>query len=106
MKRYIVFDKTGNKVGIPFTSYKDAEEYKIIFGRPDWTVELVDFRINKRSTARQRAAIHFCEDWLDIQFTGNIEDFYDCSEFLSEYLDSAKEVSFDAESSYYSNFQY
>lgn len=102
MKRYIIFDRTGNKVGIPFKSYKDAEEYKIIFGRMDWKIESINIKITKRSTPRQKTAINFCEQWLDIKFCGNIEDFYDCSEFLSEYLDNAKEVASDAESSYFS----
>lgn len=102
MKRYIIFDRTGNKIGIPFKTYKDAEEYKIIFGRMDWKIESINIKITKRSTPRQKTAISFCEQWLDIKFCGNIEDFYDCSEFLSEYLDNAKEVASDAESSYFS----
>ena len=48
MKRYIIFDRTGNKIGIPFKTYKDAEEYKIIFGRMDWKIESINIKITKR----------------------------------------------------------
>lgn len=44
------------------------------------------------TTDRQKAAIHFCEQWLDITFEGNIEDKYQVSIFLSEYLQEAKDL--------------
>ena len=44
------------------------------------------------TTNKQKAAVHFCEQWLDITFEGNIEDKYQVSNFLSEYLQEAKDL--------------
>ena len=102
MKKYIVYDNTGNKVGIPFNSYKEAETYKIIFGRPDWKVSLIHVESSRKSTERQRRAVEFIEFWCDMKYQGNINDFYEVSDFLSDYLIIAKDIASDAESSYFS----
>lgn len=44
------------------------------------------------TTDRQKAAVHFCEQWLNITFSGNIENRYEVSAFLSEYLQEAKDL--------------
>ena len=44
------------------------------------------------TTKRQRAAVHFCEQWLNITFEGNIEDKYQVSIFLGEYLQDARNL--------------
>lgn len=44
------------------------------------------------TTDRQKAAVHFCEQWLNITFNGNIEDRYQVSIFLGEYLQEAKDL--------------
>lgn len=44
------------------------------------------------TTSRQKAAVHFCEQWLDVTFEGNINDFQQVSYFLSIYLDEAKSL--------------
>ena len=44
------------------------------------------------TTDRQKATVQFCEQWLDITFEGNIEDKYQVSIFLSEYLQEAKDL--------------
>jgi hypothetical protein len=44
------------------------------------------------TTNRQKAAVHFCEQWLDITFNGDIENRYEVSAFLSEYLQEAKDL--------------
>lgn len=44
------------------------------------------------TTNRQKAAVHFCEQWLGITFEGNIDDFQQVSYFLSIYLDEAKSL--------------
>ena len=44
------------------------------------------------TTDKQKAAIHFCEQWLDITFEGDIENKYQVSIFLSEYLQEAKDL--------------
>ena len=48
--------------------------------------------MNNISTERQRAAVHFCEQWLNVTFEGNIEDKYQVSIFLGEYLQDAKNL--------------
>lgn len=48
--------------------------------------------MNNITTNRQRAAVHFCEKWLNITFEGNIEDKYQVSAFLEEYLQEAKDL--------------
>lgn len=44
------------------------------------------------TTDRQKAAIHFCEQWLNITFEGNINDRCQVSVFLEEYLQEAKNL--------------
>ena len=46
----------------------------------------------KKSTQRQRKAVRFCEEILGVVFKDNIESSIDCRDFLSMYLDNAKEV--------------
>ena len=48
--------------------------------------------MNNTTTKRQKAAVHFCEQWLNITFEGNIEDKYQVSIFLGEYLQDAKNL--------------
>ena len=35
-----------------------------------------------KSTEKQREDIKYCEQWLNIEFEGNINSFDDCSQFL------------------------
>ena len=44
------------------------------------------------TTDRQKAAIHFCEQWLNITFEDNINDRCQVSVFLGEYLQEAKDL--------------
>ena len=91
-RKYVVYDTTGNPVGVPFKTIREAEEYKAFNRRFDWTVRLIDINIWRESTPKQRGALTFCEGVLGIQFEGNRYDFYDVSDFLSEYLEEAKQV--------------
>ena len=54
------------------------------------------------TTNKQKNAVHFCEQWLNVTFEGNINDFQQVSYFLSIYLDEAKslynEVKYEYES--------
>ena len=52
------------------------------------------------TTKRQKAAVNFCEEWLDISFEGDINDFNQVSNFLSIHLDCAKSNFRDAVESY------
>ena len=44
------------------------------------------------TTSRQKAAVHFCEQWLNITFEGDINNFNQVSTFLSNYLEEAKSL--------------
>ena len=44
------------------------------------------------TTNKQKAAVHFCEQWLNVTFEGDINDFQQVSYFLSIYLDDAKQL--------------
>ena len=44
------------------------------------------------TTNKQKAAVHFCEQWLDVTFDGDINNFKQVSYFLSIYLDDAKQL--------------
>lgn len=46
----------------------------------------------RKSTKKQQAAVSYCEQWLCIKFNGNIENFDECSHFLSIYLEEAKQT--------------
>ena len=46
----------------------------------------------RKSTARQQAAVRYCEQWLCIEFEDNINSFDDCSLFLKTYLEDAKAI--------------
>lgn len=99
-RKYVVYDTTGNPVGVPFKTIREAEEYKAFNRRFDWTVRLIDINIWKESTPKQRGALTFCEGVLGIQFEGNRYDFYDVSDFLSEYLEEAKQAARELTCSY------
>ena len=55
-----------------------------------------------KSTERQRAAVYFCEQWLNVTFNGDINNFQQVSKFLSKYLEEAKliysEIAYEYES--------
>lgn len=42
------------------------------------------------TTPKQKAAVKFCEQWLSIEFTGDIENKTQVSRFLSEFLQEAQ----------------
>lgn len=44
------------------------------------------------TTDKQKAAVHFCEQWLNITFEDNINDFQQVNYFLSVNLDEAKQL--------------
>ena len=52
------------------------------------------------TTDRQKAAIHFCEQWLNITFKGNINNRFEVSIFLGEYLQEAKNIYYEIRCDY------
>ena len=51
----------------------------------------LDSYLRRESTDPQRWGVRFAESVLDVQFNGDLNDFNDCRDFLSKYLDQAKE---------------
>lgn len=49
------------------------------------------------STERQKKAVAFCECFTDGKFEGDIDDFYEVSEFLSIWLEYAKSMYHEVE---------
>lgn len=54
----------------------------------------------RKSTEKQQSAVRYCEQWLYIEFDGNIESFYECSHFLSIYLEEAKQTEMELRCKY------
>lgn len=52
------------------------------------------------TTEKQKTAIKFCEDILVVKFRGDVSDFQEVSDFLSEYLEKAKTAFLDIMHSY------
>lgn len=88
--KYLLVD-TVNKPIKYFNSYIEANNFRIVKERPDWLI-VEYYPIRKQSTPKQISAVRFCEHMLDISFNGNIHNIADCSEFLSKWLDRAKEL--------------
>lgn len=86
---YNVFDSNNQKIAT-FKSYTNAVGFKMLAGKPDWTIK--EQQIKRKSTPKQKAALAFCEGILDVEYTGDREDFYEVSEYLAEYLDEAKSL--------------
>ena len=91
MKKYTIYDSTGTIVAT-LTTMRDALDFKHIRGNNTWTIKIIEPLKNRQSTPKQKGAVKFVEEWLNITFTGNINDFYEVSDFLSEYLDEAKQM--------------
>ena len=91
MKKYTIYDSTGTIVAT-LTTMRDALDFKHIRGNNTWIIKVIEPLRNRQSTERQKSAVKFVEEWLNITFTGNINDFYEVSDFLSEYLDEAKQM--------------
>lgn len=91
MKKYTIYDSTGTIVAT-LTTMRDALDFKHIRGNNTWIIKVIEPLRNRQSTERQKSAVKFVEEWLNITFTGNINNFYEVSDFLSEYLDEAKQM--------------
>lgn len=85
---YRVLD-TENKLVANFETYSDANHYRHLKGRPDWSIKRTPKQF-RGSTDRQKFAVRYCEEWLNITFMGDIDNFASCSKFLREYLNLAK----------------
>ena len=89
-KKYAVLDSTKHLLKC-FDSYQAADSYRALNNRLDWLV-VSYYPVNTKSTAKQKSAVYFCSQMLNIPFKGNIDSSLECSHFLSVYLDIAKQM--------------
>ena len=54
----------------------------------------------RKSTKKQQSAVRYCEQFLYIEFDGDIESFEECSYFLSIYLEEAKRTEMELRCDY------
>lgn len=99
MSKYNIYDSLGNYLG-SFSSFSGAQNFIISNNRYDWSIRLSKETFSRKSTERQRAAVHFCEQWLKVEFKGDINNFSQVSDFLSLYLEEAKDMYEDARCEY------
>lgn len=92
---YYIIDTTGHVIA----AFKDCQAAittkRLVYQRPDWSIFSVESKRQytpRQSTPKQVAAVRFCENLDFPEFTGNINSFYDCSSYLSEYLEQAKSM--------------
>ena len=92
---HYIIDTTGHVVAA-FKDYQAAITTKrLVYQRPDWTILSVESKRQytpRQSTPKQVAAVICCESLNFPEFTGNLDNFYDCSAYLSEYLEQAKSM--------------
>lgn len=86
--KYAVIDNTSHFVRC-FDSYFEANCFRASNNRLDWVI--VSYYSDYKSTPKQQSAVRFCESVLNIKFTGNINSGKNCSAFLSEFLEQAKQ---------------
>lgn len=58
------------------------------------------------TTDRQKRAVQYCEDWLHIKFNGDLNNYKEVFNFLSENLESAKDIALEASCDYYAEYGY
>lgn len=88
---YIVLDNTNNIVR-GFNTLKEAEAFITYQGRYDWTIaQNIKY---STTTARQKAAVKFCEEVLQLEFLGDINNYKQVNMFLNEFLQEAKDTFF------------
>lgn len=89
-EKYAVLDSTKHLLRC-FDSYRAADSFRALNNRLDWII-VSYYPVNGKSTAKQKSAVYFCEQMLNIPFKGNINSNLECSSFLSEYLNIAKQM--------------
>lgn len=85
---YVVMDNA-NFIVRNFTSYKDAKEY-VIANAISYRIRVIKY--TQCSTWKQRKAIKFIEDILNITFNGDINDVDSVSLFIYKYLNQANNI--------------
>lgn len=90
-----VIDDTDHLVRT-FNTYKEADNFRIVNSRPDWKLTVCYMSIyntsDYKSSDKQQAAVNWTSHILGIEFTDDINSGLACSEFLSQYLEIAKQT--------------
>ena len=89
-KRYRVLDSEGHFISKFFT-YNDAFAFKMLANRPDWKISL-EKEYKRKVTDKMKKAVIFIESITPYKFDGSIEEFSEVFNFISSYLDYAKEM--------------
>ena len=89
-KKFAVIDSTNHLVRC-FDSYQTADNFRLMNNRFDWII-VSYYPTRNKSSIRQVSAVHFCEYILNISFKGDINSKEECSQFLSEHLNKAKNL--------------
>lgn len=82
---------TTEKIVRTFPSYIEAHNFIILNGRPDWKILPYRIRQDYISTPKQRSAVKWVEMILNIPFEGKLTSGADCTDYLSDYLEDAKQ---------------
>jgi phage/plasmid-associated DNA primase len=82
---FSVYDSYGNWLAT-FRDYQATYTFIISRQRYDWKIK------QKQVTERQKKAVVFIEEILDVDFEGDINNYRQVSNFLNEYLEDAKEL--------------
>lgn len=88
MKKYGIIDASSHYLR-GFDTYEEACQFRAMNNRYDWLI-ISYFKIEEKSTPKQRSAVKFVEQVLDVVFKGNINSKSECSTFLDQYLEEAK----------------
>lgn len=95
---HVVIDSTNHIVRY-FKTYQEAKCFIIVNNRLDWKIVSYS-KADYKPTAKQQSAVRWTERMLGIKFTGNINSGLSCSEFLSQYLEQAKDFYIEIKSEY------
>lgn len=86
--------KITDSLGCLVTTFKDKDykaAYEYIFIHPGYSIS----KETKSSTERQRTAIKFIERRISVSFLGDINNFENCSKFISKFLPLAIQVQYE-----------
>lgn len=100
----MVIDNTNHVVRY-FKTYKESDCFRISNGRLDWCI-VSYHHADYRSSQKQQSTVRWTAHILGIKFTGNINSGLSCSEFLSQYLEQAKQFYSEIKSGYESDTRY
>lgn len=97
---YRILDSKKSVVAV-FKHYKDALQFAFESDK-DYTIQRFNKEPNRKPTQKMLRTVLFIESVLNIKCES--DEYYEISNFIAEYLDSAKIIWEEAMSSYDDNF--